>query len=393
LSAHTLSYGSRGSRRALVMSALDVLAETLRQNRTVIDVVASARRYKFLGFELDLEGVSESVLEGVRAQGPAILPLLDRMKTSSIGVELSPVDVAYLSLDLKISCQDVVGYLARLGPLGVQLAPDASTLLAAVGVTTADLCILSRELDGHPPWWRGKIPPVHLLFVSKQFCIPIRSLMERFRQLESLGIQVTPVDPGRLEALDPQSIRLLSRDLDGQSPWIKASVLPRHMARVADQFAISMVEARRELEKLAWTGIVLPSISADVLETLARKEPHFIRVVDEFSKPDVDFSDISSMHIPSDVPFADVTRISACLLPTPLRDALASLDPQAELTQDDVTILAAFETVPARDPETRRRRGRKWARFQIWQPSPAEFDATLARLAPVIDVIVQQPRP
>ena len=92
--------------------------------------------------------------------------------------------------------------------------------------------------------------------------------------------------------------------------------------------------------------------------------------------------------------FATAARIASRLgiLPDPLHAAFKALAPDAKPTEDDATILSAFECSPGRDPATRCRRGRSFARFQIWEPPDAELDAAIERLRPVIDHIVAEPK-
>lgn len=150
-----------------------------------------------------------------------------------------------------------------------------------------------------------------------------------------------------------------------------------------------MLEARQRLERLTWLGVALPEIDAGIFNTLEREEPSFVRMIRGISRNEINFRALESRAV-GDISFEELIRIGTYLLPTPLREALSCLTPTTELSPDDVTILAVFETVPGEDPETVLRRGRKRARYQIWEPSPTEFDDRLARLQPVIDAIIQK---
>ena len=75
-----------------------------------------------------------------------------------------------------------------------------------------------------------------------------------------------------------------------------------------------------------------------------------------------------------------------------LRAAFEALGPDVEPSPDVVTILRSFEDAPGPDPATRFRRGRATTRFKIWECPDAELDAAIARLKPVVDLIVREPK-
>ncbi len=382
--------------RHLVFSALDVLATSLRQRRSVSDIVTRIRAYEFLGYELDLCNVPPLDLENIRTspeKPAAVLESLLRQYGSPSGTEFGPVDILRLLFDSSAAARDVVKGLALLASLGVRVAAYDFDLFDSLRADREVLRIFSYNLDAQAPWLTGEIPTCHLLHASKQLAAPLPAMMQRLRRFEPLGIRLPQIDLDRMGELSPADWKLLSRDLDGSWPWLGSRVPLAHLARVARDFGITMGEAMRRLEKLLWTGIVLPAVDPGDLDALGLAEPKLQEVAARFQQTELRASEIATAAGTAGS-FAAALRIVTRLgIPCPHGAAFETLGPDAQPRPGDATILSSFEGAPGNDPTTRLRRGRATARFKIWEPADADLDAAIARLRPVIDVIVQGPKP
>jgi hypothetical protein len=104
---------------------------------------------------------------------------------------------------------------ARLEALGFAV-PDPGRLPEQFDAD--NVILLSRDLDGEAPWLEAgeRVP---LGFLAAGAARTGRSVPEVAARLEALGFAVP--DPGSLpEQLDDEDLALLSRDVDGQAPWL-----------------------------------------------------------------------------------------------------------------------------------------------------------------------------
>jgi hypothetical protein len=379
-------------RSHLVLHKSDILVAALAQQRSASEIVARIRAYEFLGFEVGSDAAGVRELDSLCKTGNDLLPLLKHLKRQSGSmshIDLSGIDILITSFQLDILSGDTLSLLMGLAPAGIHVSCDPA-LLDGVSLDDIDKQLLSRDFDAHAPWLSGEITPAHLVRASQELNLPILLLHDRLRRLEPLGVRLpSSIDPLRKVDID---LSLFSRDLDGCSPWIGSRAHLAHVARIARKREISMGEALGLLQELAWTGLTLPAIAPDDLDTLEREEPDLRAVVNGLDDSEGNARQVAIAAMGGS--FATVARIASRLgiLPDPLCAAFETLGPDAEPTMEDVTILAAFEGAPGRDPATRFRRGRSFARFQIWEPPDAELDAAIERLRPVIDHIIAEPK-
>jgi hypothetical protein len=223
--------------------------------------------------------------------------------------------------------------------------------------------------------------------------MPLPVVMQHLRRLEPLGVRLPQIDPDRIGELSPDDLKLLSRDVYGAGLSPGSRVPLAHFAQVAQHFDITLGEAMRRLKKLVWTGIVLPAVEPGDLDTLGHDEPKLQDVVACLTQTETPASEIAAAVMAAGSFGAALRIVSRLGLSSALCTAFETLGPDAQTGPDDVTILSAFEDAPGNDPATRLRRGRATARFKIWEPPDADLDAAIARLRPVIDVIVQDPKP
>ncbi|MFJ9916834.1 caspase family protein [Actinacidiphila glaucinigra] len=121
--------------------------------------------------------------------------------------------------DTGLSVDEVVGRLRDLGYL----------VFPASEVDPMDLRIASQDLDGQMPWLDPGIPvhPGHVMAAAEDTGLSVDEVAGRLRQG---GFAVSFVSE-----VDPMDIRLTSRDLDGQKPWLSPlrPVYPDHIVRAA----------------------------------------------------------------------------------------------------------------------------------------------------------------
>src|SRR5262249_53368511 len=126
------------------------------------------------------------------------------------------------------SVREIAGRLEELG----FTVPD--TIVMPTPVSWADVRLISRDLDGGPPWLRDdeQVAVGHLVLAATHLA---RGLPEPAGRLRELGWahppDITPL-PADIDATD---LKLISRDLNGSRPWLDegAPVSRIHLIRAA----------------------------------------------------------------------------------------------------------------------------------------------------------------
>jgi hypothetical protein len=141
------------------------------------------------------------------------------------------------------SVDDIAGRLRQLG-----FAVNASK------VDPMDLRIMSRNLDGQDGWLNPQEPvrSAHVLRAAEATGWSVDDIAGRLRQL---GFAVIPASEA-----DPMDLRIMSRDLDGESPWLEIwrRVHPGHIFAAAE---VTGWPVTKVAERLRRWGFVVPSVS------------------------------------------------------------------------------------------------------------------------------------
>jgi hypothetical protein len=182
---------------------------------------------------------SDALLLSVDIDGSA--PWLDP-------VELVPL--AHLVRAAKRIGRSASEIAGRLEELGYSAAVGHET----VGVDPDDLVLLSRDLDGSRPWLDPSVPVVlpHLLKAAQRTGRPVPNIVARLTRVGlqiDADLSVLPV-----ESLDPADLILASRDLDGSFPWLDQAepVSLVHLVRVAHRLQRDIADVAARLHVLGY---------------------------------------------------------------------------------------------------------------------------------------------
>ncbi|MFI2423825.1 hypothetical protein ACH5A7_06925, partial [Streptomyces sp. NPDC018955] len=132
-----------------------------------------------------------------------------------------------------------------------------------------DLRILSHDLDGQAPWLNpdSTVSIVHLIRAADAVG---HSLDEIATRLKELGFN-TPAPP--LPHPQEDDLRILSRDLDGQAPWLDPDkpAHPAHILRAADRTASTIDHIKARLTALGHhvPATRVPDLGRDDLRILS----------------------------------------------------------------------------------------------------------------------------
>jgi len=146
----------------------------------------------------------------------------------------SPVAPVHLLRCAERTGRPVREVAARLATLGFVVAGDLDRI-AEAQLSGDDVVILSRDLDGSQPWLDATRPvlTIHLLRAGEATSLSVGQVGTR---LVELGYQLA-VNPDEIivDHLEPDDATLTSVDLDGNNPWLDASlpVPALHVMRAA----------------------------------------------------------------------------------------------------------------------------------------------------------------
>ncbi|WP_437737666.1 wHTH domain-containing protein [Sorangium sp. So ce1335] len=131
--------------------------------------------------------------------------------------------------------------LSWLTSLGVRLPPST-------GISewvAEDVMLLSKHLDGRPPWIGPVIGAGHLLRAAHRLALPLGSTLDRAARLARAGYRIDVpalnADPG---AITQEDLVAASSRLDGEAPWLQGRVDAAHVEAAA--------AANRETTDVTW---------------------------------------------------------------------------------------------------------------------------------------------
>ncbi|MGW8995411.1 wHTH domain-containing protein [Streptomyces zhihengii] len=158
----------------------------------------------------------------------------------------------------------------RLGDLGFSV--PALDALPDVRCTSGDELLLSGDLDGQAPWLELEggqpVPFQHLVLAAARMRTGVGDVARRLREL---GLVPADPPPGAPEApLTEQDAALLSRNLDGEYPWIGLDDVVPH-ALVLNAAAGVGRSARDVAGRLRELGAVVPD-PAEVPDVVPSQE-------------------------------------------------------------------------------------------------------------------------
>ena len=158
--------------------------------RTALPVQDVAARLAFLGHSLDVPAGSLSTL---RAQADDLVITSKDLDGSRPWLDQDrPVPLPFLLAASRATRRSVAQVSERLTELGYEPDPRAAGVTAEK-VRTKDVTLISRDLDGVPPWIDADepVPIPHLLAASRKAAEPVADVVERLR---ALGFTVRDLD-------------------------------------------------------------------------------------------------------------------------------------------------------------------------------------------------------
>lgn len=108
---------------------------------------------------------------------------------------LGPLQIAQTAVRTGQSIATILERLRKFVLVGLQLVDVDQTFWGGLSVTQDDLILLSRDLNGYPPWLQGEVSKRHVFQAAFKLKQPIEAILTRLRQFQPLGLILPQGDP------------------------------------------------------------------------------------------------------------------------------------------------------------------------------------------------------
>ena len=164
---------------------------------------------------------------------------------------VTAIHMAMASLKYNISFNNVFDQLKRFQPMGIKIQdidlPEVPEILFEDG----DQIVFSDSINGEGPWITGKVLGSRILRVSEKLNEPVGNLLRRFQKYASLGITIPDVEPDLFEDVtaSKQDLILISKNLNGKSPWIEKEIPISHILNASEKLNETFENVLKQLQK------------------------------------------------------------------------------------------------------------------------------------------------
>lgn len=203
------------------------------------------------------------------------------------------------------------------------ISHDDASLLATL--TDAVAC------DEQSPWYAM----LCLLQASAKLGLPLRELLLRARRLTPDGWLPSFAELGAFAThiCQQDEAKLLSRDLDGQEPWITGSLRPAHLALASSKLDLPFTQILETCDRLAPLGLEVEGRDSYPQREITRTEQVALRHVHSFGQP------LTLLHL------AEAAG-QAGLSVGELHHALADLEQSGLLVRPELTVPHDYTPTP-----------------------------------------------
>ena len=182
------------------------------------------------------------------------------------------------------SIREVVARLAEFAPLGVELTNLRPEAVPDVLPESADLLVLSRDLDAIAPYVHGPVPPRHLVRASAATGETLGVVVGRIKALSALGVDVAVTLPSKLVDTvaareDAEAIRPAAEilEVDEEVPWQyvrlaifdpEVTVPAIDVVQAAAQLTLPIGKVLERLSTYRGMGFEPPDMDLDLIKDL-----------------------------------------------------------------------------------------------------------------------------
>lgn len=191
--------------------------------------------------------------------------------------EIPLMHLVLASKNLNEPIARIFAKLKRFEVLGLKLPQIDLETIKDISITEQDLIVMSKDLDGKTPFLE-KISALHLIIASDILNEPITNIFKSLQKLEVLGIQLPQVFSEVFDdiSVNDQDIILFSKNLDGNSPWLKDPIFPIDIIIAAKRLEKPIDTIINQLKKFEPLGLKIPSTNVYLSSSLSDINKHLL---------------------------------------------------------------------------------------------------------------------
>jgi hypothetical protein len=235
---------------------------SLAQNyfQSIGNIVRRFQRLELLGIHLPSIHSASFDEFFVDANDVSLLYLCRDEEVNDTPNFVSAACIVVAAVEFAQPIRTVLEHVRRFEPLGLVVPAPEPNQVDSIQLTIEDLIVLSKNLNGLPPWIGNTVPFSRIMRSAVRLCQPVGAVLRQLGRFVPLGMVLPAVDPGDYDDLRVgyNDLIALSEDRDGQAPWLEAVPADqlRRAARVVRQTPEQLLE---RLQRFAPLGLSLPA--------------------------------------------------------------------------------------------------------------------------------------
>jgi hypothetical protein len=176
-------------------------------------------------------------------------------------------------LDRPVS--EVVTRLQKYDTVGLRLPEVDMKAIGDMIVSDADMVLLNGDYSNYSALQLGDtIPVAHILYAANYLDESVDDALKRVEALAAVGLNVSLVDrPGVKDLrVSDEDLKLLSRRLDGGSPWLERRITWFHLLRAANRLDEPLDQILDQVSRFQVVGYEVPAFDAAAVKGLKVSE-------------------------------------------------------------------------------------------------------------------------
>ena len=213
------------------VTPLHIIQAATKLKKPIIEIVNSLQRFIPLG--LNVPQLSPEVFSNYIVDQSDMIIFSNNLNGNApwFKENIPNWQIVRASVALNETVATTLKRLQKFILLGVEIPETNPDLLGDFIANQDDLIALSQDLDQREPWLENEVSLNHILRVSMWLKQPVAEILTRLQKLVPLGFKIPIIDLELLNGLivTQADLIILSQDLDGLEPWIKAEVSDFHV--------------------------------------------------------------------------------------------------------------------------------------------------------------------
>ncbi|MEH2205265.1 MAG: caspase family protein [Nostoc sp.] len=234
------------------ISVIHLILASQNFSEPIASIIVKLKRFEVFGLklpQLDLEtikdiSITEQDLIAISKNLDGKAPFLE---------EISTIHLIIASDRLNESIANTFKRLQKLEVLKIKLPSFASELLDNISITSEDIILFSKNLNGNSPWLEVPIFTINIIIAANSLGKSIDTIINQLKKFEPLGLKVPLVS--LYLSYSQSEIRkyllIFSKSMDGEAPWIEDDIHPTRVLLAALIFNESIEATLERLRTFA----------------------------------------------------------------------------------------------------------------------------------------------